>query len=406
MVHDQNRLINFLEDRLAKSFTHFLQRRRADLIKNIGLKRNGAGAPRALIIYVANAVPYYVTGNVFRCPVIDSHAMYWEAAEMVRIMVENGYVVDFVDCFRPIPEIEWERYSVVVDEGNHLVEAPDLPGQIRAYYCTGLHWRFHNEAELRRLLEFGTRNGLLLPASRVLAPNFSDQKSDYIFWWSHLEWMKFFHPSSNRQEITTSVTFVPNRIDRDHTKREFLWMGSHGAIHKGLDLAVEALRSLPDVNFHIFGPIDNERRFFDWLKMEMKRNPAIHFHGPAQISSAKFQSVIKNCVGHIYPSCSEGGPGSVAQTSHFGIIPIVTHTANARSGSLGFTIHRDNTNDIIAEISTHVKHLISLTDREIQQKSEELIDFTRNIHTREAYSSFFRQFVERIKTNPKPSAYV
>ncbi len=397
MIYLKNKLFNFLEERVALPLMKSLQRQSDFLIKNIGANRNGPGAPRALVIYVSTSIPYYMSGNVYACPIIDSHAMYWESAEIVNVLVNHGFVVDFINCFKPIPEIAWEKYKLVVDEGNNLINAPDVPGQVRAFYCTGLPWDFHNAAELRRHKEFYERNGVLLNPQRIVRPNFSDQKSNYIFCFAYKEWMELFSPIPVRQPITTSVTFVPDKIERDYSKREFLWLGSHGPIHKGLDLLVEAFRELPGVRLNVFGPITADLLFFSWLVKEIRANPNIVFHDTATISDIHFQSVVKNCVAHIFPSCSEGGAGSVAQTSHFGLVPVVTHTANALSGQLGFTIRSLDTRQIIIEIQEHVRNILELSEIEIAQKSDSLIEFARKTHTREVYSRLFTEFVRQLK---------
>ena len=393
----KNKLINFLDYRVAQPLARGLVAQGHDLLKNIGIKRNGSQAPRALIIYVSAAVPYYIAGDVLAYPHIQTHAMYWEAAEMVRVLVESGYVVDFIDCFKPTPAIDWEKYSLVIDERNNLIQAPKTKGQVTAYYCTGLPWSFHNASELKRIEAFHQRNHIWLDQRRFIYPNFSDKVADYFFYFANPEWNELFSGNAQPQEITTTVTFVPESIPEMKNRREFMWIGSNGAIHKGLDLAVEAFRDLPGIRFHIFGSIEDDSLFFKWLKREMELNTNIIFHGTAQFSDPAFLEIAHRCVGHIFPSCSEGGPGSVAQTSYFGMVPIVTRTANARSAALGHCINSDDPTIIIQEIRTHVKHLLDLSEQELKHKREQLIDFSRRFHSREAYANYFKAFVKRIQ---------
>jgi hypothetical protein len=102
------------------------------------------------------------------------------------------------------------------------------------------------------------------------------------------------------------------------------------------------------------------------------------------------------CVGHIYPSCSEGGPGSVAQTSHFGLIPIVTATANVRSAKLGAEIDSTDTQMIIKFIQNEIYKIQNMTDAELKMKREALIDFSKKNHTRKAWSDFFFKFLDQL----------
>jgi glycosyltransferase involved in cell wall biosynthesis len=392
----KNLALHFVDHRIVKPTNKFIDAGLQKITQDIGKKRLGSKAPRALVIYVPHAIPYYIAGNVNNCPILNSHAMFWEAAEMVRALNERGYIVDFFDTFKPLPLVDWQRYNLVIDERNNLIDAPNVSGQIRAYYCTGLKWDFHNKAELNRIEDFFLRNRILLSPQRQIAPIFSDQLADYLFYWGDKKWTTFFDTKPIRQEITTSVTFVPNKIEDVPSQREFVWLGSTGAIHKGLDLAVEAVSKLKNVTLHIFGSIKQDRLFYAWLQQQMKINNNIQFHGHAEFSSPKFNSIIMKCVGHIYPSCSEGGPGSVAQTSHFGLIPIVTATANVRSAKLGAEIDSTDTQMIIKFIQNEIYKIQNMTDAELKMKREALIDFSKKNHTRKAWSDFFFKFLDQL----------
>lgn len=392
----RNTIINFADFRLINPLRRFLNEQSQKINTDIGLPRLGKNAPRVLIIYVATSIPYFKAGNVFGCPILDSHAMYWEAAEMVKILNEQGFVVDFLDCFKPLPKIDWSKYSIVIDEGNNLIHAPKVKDQVRVFYCTGLHWAFHNQAELMRIENFYLRNGLLIEPQRWLRPNYSDRVADHIFYWANKDWMKLFYSHPQRHEITTSVTYIPDKPSFQDKGRDFVWIGSSGAIHKGLDLAVEAVREIPEARLRIFGHIQSDALFFSWLNEQMRRHSNISFHGSADFKEPNFHQMMEKCAGHIYPSCSEGGPGSVAQTSHFGLIPIVTNTANVRSGSLGYEIEEENPAIIIKKIKESVTNVLEMNSTEISKKKEQVIEFARTAHTRAAYSSYFSTFVKSL----------
>ncbi|MBL7855237.1 MAG: glycosyltransferase [Cyclobacteriaceae bacterium] len=382
-----------LVSQLGRGLDYFAQA----CTKDIGQKRLGRSAPRALVIYVGSAIPYFVAGDVTACPIIDTHAMYWEAAEMVRVLNQEGYVVDFVDRFRKQPKIEWGKYQLVIDEGNNLIEAPSVPDQKRVFYCTGLHWEFHNQSQLDRVRSFFDRTNVLVPVHRWLSPMFNDHLADYIFYWANPTWMKMFHPRPERHEITTSVVYVPEELVLTEGNRSLVWMGSSGAVHKGLDLVVEAVSQLPNVKLHIFGYIESEVQFFEWLRIKMNRYPNIIFEGPADVKSARFRHLASTSIAHVYPSCSEGGPGSVAQTSQFGLIPIVTATANARTGKAGYEITASNPSQIIVQLKESIENLVGLSEGEIISMRERVMDLARQEHSRAAYSRHFTRFIQHLK---------
>ena len=391
------RVADYAQQKLVSQLGRGLDLLTQSFIRDIGEKKLGRSAPRALVIYVGSSIPYYVNGNVNECPIIDTHAMYWEAAEIVRVLNQEGYIVDFVDRFRQQPKIEWGKYQLVIDEGNNLIDASIVPGQKRVYYCTGLHWEFHNQSQLRRVRSFYDRTGVLVPVHRWLNPMFNDHLADHIFYWADPSWMKLFHPKPERHEITTSVVHVPQYFPMTEGNRSLVWIGSSGAVHKGLDLAVEAVSQLPSVMLHIFGYIETETKFFEWLRAKMKMHPNITFEGPADFKSARFKFVASSSIGHIYPSCSEGGPGSVAQTSCFGLIPIVTDTANTRTGKAGYVISSVEPDEIIVELKKSIEHLVGLSSGEISSKRTYVRDVACQEHSRAAYTRHFTRFIQNIK---------
>jgi hypothetical protein len=398
MFFIKNKSLNLLEYKIIPKLLNYLNSERNTSLENIGIEKNGKNAPSALVIYVATAIPYYKLGNISKCKTLNTHALTWHAVELVRQLVDEGYIVDFIDCYQSNPLIKWNKYSLIIDERNNLMNAPKVNNQIRVFYATGLKWDFQNNAEMIRVENFYKRTGYWVNPVRIAAPNFSDYFSDHILFYGNPELMKMFYFKPIRTQLNLSSTFVPSKIIQNiSNKREFLWMGSVGAIHKGLDLVVEAFSELDNVSLHIFGFIESDLVFFNWLKSKLMKHSNIIYHGPAKIESEEFQKIVSFCIGHIFPSCSENGAGSVAQTCHFGLIPITTHTANTRSANLGYIIDSQHPENIILEIKEKVQNLLDLSYTELKIKSDSVIEFARTYHTREAYSKSSNLFIKKLK---------
>lgn len=49
--------------------------------------------------------------------------------------------------------------------------------------------------------------------------------------------------------------FVPEEVIKSisSSRRNFLWFGSVGLIHKGLDIVIDAFKELPDLSLNVYG---------------------------------------------------------------------------------------------------------------------------------------------------------
>ena len=64
--------------------------------------------------------------------------------------------------------------------------------------------------------------------------------------------------------------------DFDRVRRRFLWLGSGGMVHKGLDLVLEAFAGMPELELVVCGPVDGESDFQKLYHRELYETPNIH----------------------------------------------------------------------------------------------------------------------------------
>ncbi|MBC6607152.1 glycosyltransferase [Hymenobacter sp. BT188] len=366
-------------------------------IRNIGQDHLGSSAKRALIVYVMHVIPYYVTGKIDSAPMLNEHSMYWETVEMVRQLNERGYVVDFYDVACPEP-IDWDIYEVAFVQSDRLAECPPAARVKKVFYCTENYWAFQNLAELNRLREFHRRTGIWARPERQTRVSFSDEHADVMTLYGTPFQQQLYDPRPERHYLNISVAkqpvAVPKRIASARTN--FLWLGSGGAILKGLDLTVEAFARMPEAHLYIAGNIERETRLWAWLKGMLSRHPNLHYLGWVDVASTSFAKVANNCIGQVYPSASEGGGGSVAQLLHFGLIPVVTQTATVWGAFIGFEIESQEPSVIITSIREHVRTLLAMPDTELLKRSEEAREFAAQKHTRPAYAASFAALLDRL----------
>lgn len=380
-----NKFLNFSQKRVLPKISKTLEGCRRRSFQNIGAARLPKNAPKALVINISTAIPYYLEGDIYKCPILDNHALFWEAAELVRQLNERGFIIDFIDCNDNGIPIEWQKYQLIFDERNNLMFAPQIEGQKKIFYSTGLKWSFHNDQELKRIGWFYDRTEIRVNPERFLFPNYSDEFAVFQTYYGKSEFMNMFSAQSKKIPLQVSCTHIPTSFNKKKDSKKFVWFGGSGSIHKGLDLTVEAFKLMPENELLIFGPAERETSFFYWLKQAMSKHPNIQYYGYGDLKNEKQAALLNSSVANIFPSCSEGGPGSVAQMAFFGLIPIVTRTANIRYEHLGYVLEDGSSENLIKSIIERVKYINDLREPEILHKTEAIYEYANRYHTREAY---------------------
>lgn len=367
------------------------------VIRDIGLDKLGPQAPRALVVYVAHVIPYHVAGNLDQAPMLNEHSMYWETAEMVRQLNERGLVVDFYDvhCIEPI---DWATYAVAFVQSDRLAECPAKLPVKKVFYCTENYWAFQNLAELTRLKAFHGRTGIWVRPERQTRVSFSDEHADFLTSFGTPFQQHLYSEKPHKHLLNISVAQQPVHVVKNvpQARQNFLWLGSGGAILKGIDLVVEAFLTMPNATLYLGGALEREPRLWEWLEPVLRQHSNIIYLGWVDVASAKFAEIANRCIAQIYPSASEGGPGAVAQLLHFGLIPIVTRSAAVRGAYLGWEIPSEVPAEIIAAIRQHVQELQHLSDAVLQQRSVACQTFAAAHHTRPAYAASFAALLDKV----------
>ena len=131
---------------------------------------------------------------------------------------------------------------------------------VKILHIDTAHWLFHNTAEHQRLLALQQRRKLTLPTRRSLKPNSAIECADYATILGNeftISTYQYANKPLYRVPISAPVEYPwPEDKDFDASRRHFLWFGSVGFVHKGLDLVLEAFAEMPDYQLTVCGPID------------------------------------------------------------------------------------------------------------------------------------------------------
>ena len=177
-------------------------------------------------------------------------------------------------------------------------------------------------------------------------------------------------------------------INKDHkrTRRKFLWFGSTGAIHKGLDLLVEVFRRLPEYQLDVYGA--NQLELKD---MELPSNIVIC--NKINVLSERFIDEVVNEHSYVISlSCSEGMQSSIATCMMYGLIPIVSNE----------TGYDDNPYAIIPEsydinqIMSVIKKCASTSSEELLKLEHDVMRFASSHYTIEQFTETYNQIISKI----------
>ena len=134
----------------------------------------------------------------------------------------------------------------------------------------------------------------------------------------------FKMPPSFRIRNTGYVfPWANSNIERD--PHSFMYFGSAGQVHKGLDLLLELFaEEIKDCTLYVCGGFALEEDFVQEYHKELYETSNIVPVGFVSIQSAKYEELSKKCAFSIMPSCVEACAGSVLTNMSAGIIPIVS----------------------------------------------------------------------------------
>lgn len=324
----------------------------------------------------------------------DTHTNLVECYTACKVFDELNFNVDVIEYNSSI-YIEFGGYDVVYGFGEPMEQSfiHDSEKKIkRIIYGTGCDTVFSNKITLERMNSFYKNSGFFCMESVRLVNNSWRRQivfSDLVIALGN-DFVKKTYENYNLTKVDKinifyrdSGTIELDKKDFRIAKQNFLWWGSAGAIHKGLDLLIEYFSSRKDVNLYICG-YKKEYPFDNFLQQAISENHNIFNMGFVDVGSDKHFNLLYKCASTILPSASEGGsPGIVNACSTAGLIPIVTKNCglDVPLTAQEFTI---DTLDV-ASIGYSVERVLAKDDSQIKELSRELIFYFREHHAAELY---------------------
>ncbi|MCF6147971.1 MAG: glycosyltransferase [Candidatus Kuenenia sp.] len=329
--------------------------------------------------------------------VSNNHTNHWESLQMAKTFLDLGYCVDAIH-YGNKTFIPRKNYTIFIAARTNFQRIAQLLNEecVKIVHLDTAHWLFNSTAEHKRCLDLQKRRGVTLASFRPVEPNLAIEYADCatilgndfaIGTYSYAQKPMFRVPLA-------TCTAYPWPEDKNYQtcRNHFLWIGSYGLVHKGLDLVLEAFAKMPEYQLTVCGPIQKEKAFEKAFSKELYHTPNIHTICWVDVTSSEFVEVTNKCVGVIYPSCSESGGGSVVTCMQAGLIPVVSYESSVDVHDFGMILKDCS----IDEIRNSIIKISSLPAEKLKSMARKAWEFARTNHTRERFAEEYKKVIEKI----------
>lgn len=329
-----------------------------------------------------------------------------EARVMLDTLLGLGFAVDVVSRLRTRFKPR-KRYDLLIaPRANLAALAATLNADcIKVVHLDTSHWLFNNAAIFAREKALLARRGIALESHKFVSSNRAIETADYAtLLGNDFDYGTYAFAGKPVFQIPNpSAMTYPWFEDKDFAaaRGRFLWIGSEGLVHKGLDLVLEAFARMPDLHLTVCGPIKRDPAFEAAFRRELYELPNIETLGWVDIASPAFAQVLQRTSALVYPSCAEACCGTVINSMQAGLIPIA-------SVELGVDIDPDFGmllgEGTVEAVEQAVRSLAARSPADLAAMSRRSWDIARTTYTHERYRAVFGAAIERIVTeHPAPS---
>jgi hypothetical protein len=356
-----------------------------------------------------NVLISYITNPFFYQD--KSHTNLDECYIAASIFKNLNYNVDIID-YDYNKKIDFKKYKILYGQGKifYNKDIYEYPNVKKIIYATGCNANYSNNKTILRIKDFSNKhNKILIESSRYINSETSIPRllSNLIIILGN-EFVKktytyYDKKNINKYKNLNAFFYKNNSIEIEEkdfvkSKNSFLWFGSSGAIHKGLDLLIDIFKERNDINLHICGLSETEKEFIDYYENELSNKSNIINHGFINIDSLEFIEIMNLCNFVIHPSVSEGGAPSVLTCmGNGGLIPIVSESSGLDIKQGYGLIIKELSKD---KIENKINEALQMDIKKIKEISKIIKNETSKEYTIEKYKQNLKQIITNfIKEN-------
>lgn len=339
------------------------------------------------------------------------HSNLTECYTIAKCFDKLGYCVDCVS--RTKTGIDYSKYDIVFGiNGNAFMGAFSTDEKVKPlkiFYPVGGETFFNYRETALRNRDFHDRHGKWMLSSNRYLPgdirayyeaNLSDAViclgNEYVF--SH-----FVNEDKHKNKYRWLPAFyfptIETPIEKDFAKcrKNILWFGSSGMVHKGLDIAIDFAVEHPEYTLHICGGSRLETDFWNHYTPKIKACDNIHLHGFVDIESAKYAQILSQCGILLNPSVSEGGAVAVLNVlGNDALLPVYSKATGVDLSHCGVCV----TNVTYKDFEQALLELESLPTEEFELKAKSAHILVMEDYTIEQYEermyNHIKEIIERI----------
>lgn len=361
---------------------------KVDIIENVNLDLTQK-QQKCLISYITSSFDYDLEKE--SVPVTSI----LEVNQIIKTFIDLNYSIDIAFCLdeNAYEKIKEKKYDVIFGFGEvfHQISVK-YPDAKRILYVTEHHPKFSKIKETERVEYFFERHGKKIKLSRS-GQYYKNSYFNYIDDAVILgEVFPYNFSDFNIHSISPTGFYNSNYryIDRnlESSKSNFLWFGSNGAIHKGLDLLIDIFSKRDDINLHICGLNKNDRKIF---KNYQQKN--IYDYGRIDVQGDQFLELVNKCSFVLLPSCSEAMSTSVLTCMRHSMIPIIMRDAGFNKlGDLAFYLEDYK----LTYLEKELEEIRQTDNNTIQKMHADIFSFANKEFTLEKFSSDFDNILKKI----------
>ncbi|HFC54112.1 MAG TPA: glycosyltransferase family 1 protein [Gammaproteobacteria bacterium] len=321
---------------------------------------------------------------------------------MAKVFLQYGYNVDVID-YRNDQFVPDKKYTFFVSARTNLEKIKRRLNEdctVIAHLDTA-HYLFNNMAAYQRLLDVQRRRKVTIVGRKNVEHNLAIEHADFATVMGNRFTVDTYRYAGKPLYPLwgTSRHQYPwnDAKDFERCRNRFLWLGSSGMVHKGLDLVLEAFTSMPDLHLTVCGPVNKERQFEQAYEKELYHTSNIHTVGWVDIGSDEFLKIAADNVALIYPSCAEGKSGAALTCMQAGLIPILSYESGVDVEDFGIILE----NCSVETITSTITMVAKLPTRELAQRAKKTWQHARKYHTgeklEEQYREIIGEIIERIR---------
>ena len=339
------------------------------------------------------------------------HTNLTESYTAAKVFHELGFQVDCVNA-NSDEKINFNQYDVFYGIMGTVYPSTFTVQKniVRFYYAPGVHPCFAHRQAAYKMRNVHQKTNTWTTSSYRYAGHvnwgYAVYLSDHVIVLGNEFTLNTYLEQDNQKDRYAALPaffFNTQKSDLEHknyveAKKHFLWFGSMGLTHKGLDICLDIFLERDDIVLHVCGAPRKEKEFWDYYDPLIKGRENIIVHGFVDIASLEFSVILSQCGFVLCPSVSEGGaPALLNVTGNGGLVPIYTQASGVDFDGFGMEMEQPDIELFRRAINTAAE----MSEAELKQRSMNCYNVVRERYTLDEYEKNLKKIITEVLKKKK-----